>query len=758
MKRRIELAAFLALLSLAGVRTALGAGILIPDDVKLPPCAVKYLRVDVEIDNQAATTHVTQAFRNNTARDLEATFLMPLPKGASVNEFILYMNGKPVKGEMVEAEKARRVYERIVRQMRDPGLLEYIDGDLIRFRIYPVPANGTQKVELEYTQLLPADDGLARFEFPLRTSRAASRTMEDFTLTVRISSRAPLRTVYSPTHAIAVTRPDDHHATAGFEKARANLDRDFVLYYKAASSDIAATMMTYRPRGEDGYFLMLLSPGVDTGADAVIPRDVIFVIDTSGSMQGEKIEQARSAVKYCLGALSREDRFNVIRFATDVEALAREPLAANPRNIEKAQEFVRRMEAVGGTCIHDALTTALSAKQSKGRPLAIIFVTDGKPTVGETDAGAILTAVKNRKSDGVRIFTFGVGYDVNTRLLDGLARQTRATGTYVKPEEDIEQAVSSLYRKTARPVMTDVAAAFKGVRVYDVYPKRFPDLFAGDQFMAAGRYSGSGDCRVKVTGSVGSDERTLKFVFDMGDSDEKEFIPRIFATRKIAYLLAEIRRHGENAELKDEVIRLAKKFGIATPYTSYLVVEEGQSLVRRVRRGRPVPLRARHETETYFGGIDTDALGEKSDEASVMAAPPAARGGGMPARAAAGAFSMDAVVSGKEAVVASRLLARMQEAPESAAIGYRDVKVACGFTFYRIEGHWVDSRFDEKMTVLQVQFGSDAYFTLWERLPDMRDAFSLGDKLILVVNGRAVVIGDKGKEKLSKADWARLGL
>jgi len=501
----------LALLSVVLlVRPVSAAGMLIPTDRSLPPLAIKSHRVSVVIRDQVAVTKVEQVFQNSTSRDLEATYIFPVPEGASITDFALYIGGKRVAGELLPREKARAVYTDIVRRMRDPALLEYLDSRLFQVKVYPVPARARQKIELEFTQLLPRDGELNRYEYPLRTTGEAARTLEDFSVAVELTSKETLTNIYSPTHRVGITRKDDHHAVIGFEEDRSLLDRDFVLYYAVSKSDLGLNLITYRPDPEKpGYFLMLISPRQEMAEEKVLPRDITFVFDTSGSMQGGKIAQARSALRYCVQGLKPTDRFNIIAFSTTTEPFRDGLVPADEENIKAALAYIDSLEARGGTDINSALTEALGYEVSQERPYTILFLTDGRPTVGVTDIKEILKNVTRANKARSRIFVFGVGDDVNTHLLDRLAGENGGLSRYVRPREDIEVKVSSLFEKIRRPVLTEVKLEVPGVRVRDCYPVELGDLFAGTQLTLLGRYEKPGDTVIRLTGTARGRRRTF---------------------------------------------------------------------------------------------------------------------------------------------------------------------------------------------------------------------------------------------------------
>jgi Ca-activated chloride channel homolog len=573
-------------LMLLGASTAQGRGLLIPQDKSLPPLAMLNHRVEVTIEDQAAVTRVEQTFRNHTSRALEATYLFPVPRGAGVNDFTMWVGDRKVKGELVEAKQARSVYTSIVRRTQDPGLLEFVGSNLLRMRVFPVPAHGDQKVSLSYTSVTPRDSGLIEYLYPLKTDGKAASTLEEFSIRVTIKSAHGIQNVYSPSHAVAVKRTSDRNVVAHFEQKGAVLDRDFQLFYQLGDRDVGLTALTHRPDAtENGAFLMLIAPQLKMAKENRAPRDLVFVLDTSGSMAGEKIKQARNALKHCLSKLPKGDRFGLIAFATTVNRYKDGLVEVTPETIKQAQKWVDGLDATGGTAINNALQSALELRPEKedSRTFTVTFFTDGLPTIGESNPETILKNTLAKNTAGTRIFTFGVGDDVNATLLDRLAYKTRARPTYVRPQEDIEVKVSSLYTKISHPVLTNLKLTNTGdVRLLDIYPPQLPDLFHGSQLVILGRFSGKGPAAIKLTGNIGKETR--EFVYELtfpektSEKDSKDFVEQLWARRKVGYLLDQIRASGEKKELVDEVLKLARRYGIATPYTSYLVVPDEKAL------------------------------------------------------------------------------------------------------------------------------------------------------------------------------------
>lgn len=787
-------------------------GLLIPEEKKLPPLAMVHHRVTIAIEEQVAVTRVEQTFRNHTDRELEATYIFPVPRGASVHKFTMTVNGKDVGGEMVEAAKARQIYTDIVRRTQDPGLLEYMGNDLLRMRVYPVPAKGDQKVTLSYTAVAPRDGGVIEYVYPLKTDGKATQTLEEFSIQATIKSQHPIQNVYSPTHAIALRRPSDREVAVTFEKAQGLLDKDFQLFYATGDKDIGFTMLTQRPvSSENGYFLLLISPRVELPREQTVPRDMVFVLDTSGSMRGPKMDQARRALKYCLSNLGSQDRFAVLNFATTVNRYRDRVVEASAEHVERAKKWVDDLEATGGTAINDALAAALELRTSDtSRTFTVVFFTDGMPTIGETKPEAILRNVATKNTANTRIFTFGVGDDVNATMLDRLADQTRAVSTYVRPAEDIEAKVSSLHGKISHPVLANLKVTTGDqVRLEEIYPPQLPDLFHGGQVVVLGRYSGQSHDAVTLSGTVGKETR--EFVYEIHfperTTDDRSFVEHLWARRKVGYLLDQIRASGETKELVDETVALAKKYGIATPYTSYLIVPDAPIPVTAGRGGAVRGLPAGGPGGFGFGGgmpmppalapaaagtapkpvaeyareaqsaagklekartkLESDRLNQAADKAET------AKGDGVAAYFLALKDARDrkdaydeakkalerrrqlAVQSGKLGVELSVESNKLREQSRLVQTALRRVG---GRNLLELGGIWVDEGFDPKMPVVTVKAQSEAYFRILERQPQTREVFQLGNYLVWVApSGTALVIDlNDGKEQLADAEIDRL--
>jgi Ca-activated chloride channel family protein len=698
------------------------------------------LQASVKVKDQVAETSIEQEFYNPNSRRVEGTFLFPVPKGAAISKFSMEINGKQVEAELLAADKARSIYENIVRKLQDPALLEYAGRDVFKVRIFPIEAHGKKRVHLSYSQVLKADTGLVNYILPLK---AAAKSLS---LKVDLQGQRPLKSIYSPSHNVEVKRHSPTKATIGYEAAQAKSDSDFHLYYSMENSDVALDLLSYRKPGEDGYFLLLASPGLETKTAKVIPKDVMFVIDTSGSMAGAKLEQAKKALAFCVENLNESDRFEIVRFATEVETLFGKLADASGDQRSRAQGFIKELKPTGGTAINDALQKALALRADDGeRPFVIVFLTDGRPTIGVTSEDTIVENVSKSNRANTRIFCFGIGTDVNTHLLDKITEQTKAFSQYVLPEEDIEVKVSSFFSKIKEPVLANPKLTFPdAIRATKMYPSPVPDLFKGDQVVLVGRYSGHGSGAIEIAGMV--DRTARKFAEDAKfpeESSSHEFIPRLWAMRRVGYLLDEIRLHGDNKELKDEVTELARKYGIVTPYTAYLIIEDekhrGIPELSRSVRLQDGPAGAADHLYFFNQQKERDGAGAVGNARSYLRLKQA--------------DSAEALALGNEeairgAITAATPLPSMIPArrPEGIVALQKEVRTrsdqygqqarfAGGRAFYQNGPQWVDSEVQMRQNAKRqrVQFNSDEYFDLLKNQPQAAQWAAVGRNVQFVL-------------------------
>ncbi len=677
-----------------------------PTRITSTPLDVICQRIYVEITDGVAVTQVHQTLRNPLPTAVEGTYVFPLAEEVALGDFSMTVDGKTLRGEVLDKDQARNAYESIVRSMRDPGLLEFIGTRLFRASIAPIPAGGQIDVKLAYSNALREQSGLGHYQHALRAGGASDQVIRELVISVRIKSTLPLLNVFSPTHECAVTRPSDLEARISYERTQVQPDRDFQLYYQRKDQRFGISLLTHRRPGEPGYFLLRLAPRIEAAADDAIPKDIAFVVDTSGSMRGEKIAQARRALKFCIDSLSPSDRFNIYPFATDVRPFRDALVTADADVRDDALRFAEKLEADGGTNIWRALRTALDDDpRDAARPYLVVFMTDGHPTIEETDPARILKQVREKNARGVRFHVLGVGNDVATDLLDKLAEMNRGSRDYCIEGEDLELKLSGLAGRLAHPLLADLSLQLEGLGATDVYPALLPDLFKGGDIVVMGRYDAAGRHTVKLRGKARDRELELTYEAEFDrHTTENEFLPRLWAQRKVAFLVDQIRLHGRSSELENEVVRLATRHGIVTPFTSSLILED--------RRG---PLAS---------------AAAPVIRRSAQRAAPASVGNlfGTPQASRELALGKNAYIlkDDAETAAATRDGAALRRVRDKA--------------FAWIDGRFVDTEWDGKRRPHKIAAFSDEYFALLQREPLLREYLAIDVRVLLVWNGQVLEI------------------
>jgi Ca-activated chloride channel family protein len=741
-----------------------------PEPPPLPPTSyrVKELEINARLADQVAQVRMSQTFENTGSRPLEVAFLFPLPYDGAVDQMTLLIDGKEYPAKLLKADEARRLYEEIVRKNRDPALLEWMGTGLFKTSVFPVPPGQKRTVSLRYSQLCRKQEGLTDFLLPLSTARYTSDALEKIAIHVSIDSQEEIKNVYSPTHGVKVERPDERHATVSFTAQNDIPAADFRLFYDVGRGKVSARVLSYRPeKEEEGFFLLLASPQIKARDQKPPAKTVEFVIDRSGSMSGKKIEQVRKALKFVLENLHEGDLFNIIAYDSEVEAFRPELEKFNEKTRKAALGFVEGIYAGGATNIDGAMKTALGQLKDSSRPNYIVFLTDGIPTTGVTNEPEILKNVKDENQVHARLFTFGVGYDVNSRLLDKMARENHGRSEYVRPNEDIEDRVSRLYQSIESPVMTGVQLEFifdqvkseEGCPIDRVYPKDSLDLFSGEQLVVVGRYKKPGTAKVVLKGSVDGSQQKLDFPADLTAKSGDEtygFLEKLWAVRRVGEIIDELDLKGKNDELIKELVDLAKKHGILTPYTSFfaddntnlhdvaanearadrrlLALEQvdGQSGVaqrqykaalQRAEKSAPAGGIAGTPAMDYSGRFNGHGFANKPAESRSASAPAAA-----PAADASGtdAFQYAAPEAAKEVEKAGETI---------RTVGNR--------AFYRRSGQWIDSTLkeDQQQKAIRVKQFSRQYFDLAKRYGKRLTQYLVFDEpAIINVDSQAYLI------------------
>ncbi len=543
---------------------------------------IKSIEINSKIDDQVAVTQVSQTFVNTGQRQLEASFVFPLPYDGAVDSMTFLVDGTEYEAKMLPADKAREIYEGYMRRNQDPALLEWMGQGMFKTSVFPIPAGAERTVQIRYTQLLRQDAGVNDLLIPMSTAKYTDTPIEKFTLRATINTSDKLKSVYSPTSDIQVDRSGDNLAVVKLEKKDFIPASDVRVMFTTDNAAVGANLMSYWPKpDENGYFTLLVTPDIKAADGEPARKTVIFVVDRSGSMNGKKIEQAREAAKFVLNNLREGDLFNIVTYASDVETFEPELQTYDSQTRTSALGFIESIFAGGSTNIDGALTETLDMIGEDAGPTYVVFLTDGLPTAGETNEGKIAVHARQNNKQDARIISFGVGYDVNSRLLDRLTRENNGQSQYVRPDEDLEEHVSRLYSKISAPVLTDVTIDYmlnsEERLVNRVYPSHDFDLFAGQQLVLVGRYKQGGDAKLKITGKVGDESQSFEYdvTFASASSGSRyAFAARLWAARRIGEIIDLIDLEGKNQELIDELIRLSVEHGIVTPYTSYLADDQ----------------------------------------------------------------------------------------------------------------------------------------------------------------------------------------
>jgi Ca-activated chloride channel family protein len=741
-----------------------------PEVPPLPPTSyrVKELEINARLADQVAQVRMSQTFENTGSRPLEVAFLFPLPYDGAVDQMTLMIDGKEYPAKLLKADEARRLYEEIVRKNRDPALLEWMGTGLFKTSVFPVPPGQKRTVSLRYSQLCRKQEGLTDFLLPLSTARYTSDALEKIAIHVSIDSQEEIKNVYSPTHGVKVERPDDRHAAVSFTAQNDIPANDFRLFYDVGRGKVSARVLSYRPeKNEEGFFLLLASPQIKARDQKPPAKTVEFVIDRSGSMSGKKIEQVRKALKFVLENLREGDLFNIIAYDSEVEAFRPELEKFNDKTRKAALGFVEGIYAGGATNIDGAMKTALGQLKDSSRPNYIVFLTDGIPTTGVTDEAQILKNVKEENQVHARLFTFGVGFDVNSRLLDKMARENHGRSEYVRPNEDIEDRVSRLYQSIESPVMTGVQLDFlfdevkteEGSLIDRVYPKDSLDLFSGEQLVVVGRYKKPGTAKVVLKGSVDGSQQKLDFPAELTAHSGDEscgFIEKLWAVRRVGEIIDELDLKGKNDELIKELVDLAKKHGILTPYTSFFaddntnlhdVTANEATAGRRLRALEQVDGQSGVAQREYKAALQR---AEKATPGSGGAGLPAAEhsvaanGHGFankPAESRSGLAPAAAPAADASGVDAFQFAA--PEGAEELKKSGETIRNVGNRAFYRRNGQWIDSTLkeDQQQQAIRVKQFSRKYFDLAKRYGKRLTQYLVFDEpAIINVDSQAYLI------------------
>jgi Ca-activated chloride channel family protein len=550
-------------------------GFVLPD---MLGAAVRYHHVTVRIEDNYAVTRVEQEFYNPHTETISGRYLFPIPPQAILTDFRATVDGIAQTATRQDVATTNAVLYNGVVNQQDPSLLRYADWESLAFDMVLSPGS-TRKMVLEYEEVLTPQSGLYHYRYVLSVEQYSALLIEDITLTVTLRSSAGLGSLYSPSHAVITQRTESGEARVTWSDQQVRPNEDFDLFFSPAEDGVGGGLAFGRMADHD-HFLFLFAPDIPRDQQDTLPKDVVFVIDRSGSMSGEKIAQARSALQFILNRLGPNDRFSIVGFDDQMLVFSPTLQPVSNTTLFDAQGFVNQLEARANTDIERALQTGLAIfERSETRTAAskvVVFLTDGLPTAGFTDGETIasLVAQTNDRIEA-RLHVFGVGYDVNTHLLDGLAEENHGSVTYVQPGENIETVLVTFYDQVATPLLKDVVVEVEGLHTTDLHPRQISDLYQGSSVILTGRFiSAEPTITIRVQGRSGDQSHEFVYTYDREQVRTYDFVPRLWATRQIGYLLDQVRTQGETEELVNEIRELGLNYGLVTPYTTYLIAPQ----------------------------------------------------------------------------------------------------------------------------------------------------------------------------------------
>ena len=732
-----------------------------PIPVPVTGYEIRRLEVNATVRQQSARVRISHVLRNPGASTLEASFLFPLPDDAVVGALTLLVEGRELPGQVLDANEARRIYEATVRRQRDPALLEYAGRRLLRSSVFPIPAGAERTVEFEYV-VLPAPRGsLRELRLPLRSVRGAQSLgtesatplhVQELELNVTLHSEQPLSTLYSPTHADISVGGSAGQKTVSLQRKSPAVLEDFVLMFSSGAADGVPAVLSYRRDPTDpGYFMVLAAPADQEPRPVAGGRSIVLVVDRSGSMRGEKFQQAQQGIRRLLESLNADDHFDLVVYDSDVELFRNELQPATPENIQLAVQWADALKPQGGTNISEGLTAALRLTAGGERPAWVLFLTDGLPTAGVIQEKRIAELALEANTGKARIFSLGVGFDVNTRLLDRLSGAHRGRTAYVFPGEKIDTAVAAIEAGIASPLLTDLTVKLTDPAgrelegITRTWPKLATDLYRGEVFVYTGRYREAGDVSVQLSGLRDGVPVNLsgsgQLVSQSSDA-ALAFVERLWAARRIAELTVQMDQNGESEELLTELLELSKRHGILTPWTSFLA-DERKSLdaVTALPQLRGA-VQEQAKRVSGAGAIHSrSALQNLAAAAgSSPKAPAQAVAGIAAARGPSGGFS------GGGAGLAGQM-------PEFDAM-FQTPRSVGGRTFFWKDGCWMDVTLnsEDRRLAKRVEMFSDEYFELAGDAEAALWLSAFGAEPVLFRRGDTVyLIGDWGGQSGSNS-------
>jgi len=523
--------------------------------------------VGVEIHDRIAATTVTQVFENLDTREREGTYVFAVPPGAAIVEFQMWINGRIMKGEMIDRKRAEEVYRSIVDRKKDPGIVDHVRDNVWRVRVFPIPANGGQmKFLTRYVEVLPSLSGQITYTLPFSIPEERARKMDQFAIHVDVHAAAPVTKIEGG--GLAVLKKSPARFAAKGDRTNVAFDKDVVMRYESRADGQDLTLMAHRTAGNDGYFLLSVSPDLANATVDRVSREVVYLLDASGSMDEKLFRRLCAAIVDGLRELGPKDRFNVVAFNSEVQRFQKTSVDPTAANVRAAAAFLQKLRPQGRTDLAKAILDVASVKATT--PRVVFVVSDGSASAGCLDPGAIVKQALPALDPDTILYGVQVG-DTAERTLEALARRTGGE-CQAADESGIEKVLRSAQQRFSRPVLTGAKIDFGGADVFAVHAPRFQ--FADEPILVAGRYKVPGAHDVTLTGRIGDREIRLTRTLDFPEKhDGWASASYVWAGRQIAALLDEAFLSGETESIRGAVSALSREHRIMTPYTAFLVLE-----------------------------------------------------------------------------------------------------------------------------------------------------------------------------------------
>src|SRR6266446_2961159 len=568
-------------------------------------CPLKHTDVKAEISGFLSRVNVTQEFENNFDEKIEAVYTFPLPQNAAVDDMTMTVGDRTVRGKILRREEAQAVYEAAKTNGQTASLLNQERPNIFTQSVANILPGEQIRITISYVETLKYEDGSYEFVFPMvvgpryvpgsptgaqgtgfapdtnQVSDASRVTPQpvpegmraghDVSIDVALDAGVPIDVLDSKTHDVSVERPDERRAIVRLKDQAAIPNKDFILRYDVAGKKIEDALLTHAT-DKGGFFTLILQPPDRVTAEDVMPKELVFVLDTSGSMSGFPIEKAKETMKLTLDNLYPYDTFNLITFSGDEHILFPEPVPATKDNLAKAQAFLESRTGGGGTEMMKAIKASMDPSDAQGHVRIVVFMTDGYVGNEMEIIGEV------QKHSNARVFAFGIGSSVNRFLLDNMAKYGRGEVEYVGLNDDGSAAARRMHERVRNPLLTDISIDWNGLPVTDVYPKTVPDLFSAKPVVFTGRYSGNGRGTIRLKGKMAGRDFLREIPVDFSNSRQHDVLATLWARTRIDDLMSQDFKGAQQGAMKDDVKQAITQLGLdyrlMTQFTSFVAVEE----------------------------------------------------------------------------------------------------------------------------------------------------------------------------------------